>query len=88
MRARLPDRLMLGLYVKPIEWGHPSVDTSALVQMKPGQLLIARTPLTRGTLRSHICTNSTPISLLRILVAACAEEYSIRFPSYMDKKSY
>ena len=28
-RARLPIRLMLGLYVKPMEWGRPSVDTSA-----------------------------------------------------------
>ena len=25
-RARLPDRLMLGSYVKPMEWGHPLVD--------------------------------------------------------------
>ena len=29
-RARLPDRLVLGLYVKPIEWGRPSTNTSAI----------------------------------------------------------
>ena len=28
-KARLPDRLMLGSYVKLMEWGHPSGDTSA-----------------------------------------------------------
>ena len=28
-RARLPDRLMMGLYVKPIEWSCPSVDMLA-----------------------------------------------------------
>ena len=29
-RARLPDKLMLGSYVKPIEWGRLSVDTPTL----------------------------------------------------------
>ena len=29
-RARLPDTLVLGLYVKPMEWGRPSADTTAL----------------------------------------------------------
>ena len=28
-RARLPDRLMLGSYVKPMKWGRPSVDMPA-----------------------------------------------------------
>ena len=27
-KARLPDRLMLSSYVKLMEWGHPSTDTS------------------------------------------------------------
>ena len=28
-RARLPDKLMLGSCVKPMEWSHPSVDPRA-----------------------------------------------------------
>ena len=27
-KARLPDRLVLGSYVKPMEWARPSMDTS------------------------------------------------------------
>ena len=29
-KARLPDKLVLGSYVKPMEWARPSVDKSAL----------------------------------------------------------
>ena len=60
-RARLPDRMMLGSYVKPMEWGRPSVDTPTPSLEDAWSLLTAGTPLTRGTLRQLICVNSTPI---------------------------
>ena len=55
--------------------------------MKPDQLLTVGTPLIRGTFFTAHMLNFYP-NLLRIPVAARAEEYSIPFPNYMDKKSY
>ena len=31
-RTRPPDKLILGSYVKPLEWSHPSVDASHLIR--------------------------------------------------------
>ena len=61
-RAKLPDRLMLARLLSRgsgavLRWTH-----RVRVQMKPDQLLVVRTPLTKGTLLQHICANSTPIS--------------------------
>ena len=40
-KARLPDRFMLGSYVKPMEWGSPLVDTPDL-GLDKAQLIIDR----------------------------------------------
>ena len=60
--ARLPDRLMLGSYVKPMEWGRPSMDTLALGPNEARSIIDRWNPFNRGTLLPHICANSTPLS--------------------------
>ena len=79
--------LMLGLYVRPMEWGHPSMDTLALSPDEAWSIIDRWNPFNkRDSSTAHMCELYP--NLLRIPVAAHAEEYSIPFPSYMDKKSY
>ena len=86
-RARLPDLLMLGSYVNPVEWGHPSMDTPALSPDEAQSIIDRWNPFNKKDYFISHMSDLYP-NLLRISVVARAEEYSIPFPVYMDKKSY
>ena len=62
------------------------MDTSAPSLEEAQSIIDRRNPFDkRDFLASHMC--ELP-NLFRILVVARAEEYSIPFPIYMDKRSY
>ena len=86
-RARLLDRLVLGSYVKPMEWGYPSADMPT-----PGpdvaQSIIDCWNHFNKKDSSVVHMRELYPKNLRIPVVDSAEEYSILFPIYMDKKSY
>ena len=86
-RLRLPDQLMLGSYVLSQEWDCPSADTVALGLEATQEIIDHWSPFNkRESLVAHM-RGLYPI-LLRVRVAACAEEYSIPFPGYLDRKSF
>ena len=70
-----------------MEWGRPSMDTSA-----PGQNA-TRAIIDRWNLLNKMDSfvahmhDLYPNNILMSMVA-CAKEYPIPFPNYMDKKSY
>ena len=70
-----------------MEWGLPSVDTSAPGPDEARSIIDRWNPFNK---RDSFATHMRELypNLLRIPVAARVEEYSIPFPSYMDKKSY
>ena len=59
-RPRGLDKLVLNSPIKPMKWIIFRRTRLFLVHMLLSQLLTAGTPLTRGTLLSPTCTNSTP----------------------------
>ena len=78
---------MLHSYVKPVEWGPPSADTLAPNPDEAQSIIDYWNPFNkRDSSTSHMC-DLYP-NLLRMLVAAHVEKYTIPFPGYMDKKSY
>ena len=78
---------MLGSYAKQIDWGRSLVNMPAL-SLDEAQSIIDRwNPFDkRDSSVAHMCELYP--NFLLISMAAHAEEYSIHFPSYMDKKSY
>ena len=85
-RANLPDRLMIGSYVKLIEQGSPSMDTPTLGPNEARTIINNWNPFNnRDSFTIHMCKLYP--NLLRIPVVTHIE-YFIPFPSYMDKKSY
>ena len=86
-KARLLDRLMLGSYVKPMEWAHPSINTLAPSPDVARSIIDYWNPFNKSDSSVAHMHELYPNNL-RIPMVACTEEYSIPFPSYMDKKSY
>ena len=86
-RARLPNKLMLGSYVKPMEWSRSSVDTPAPGSNETRPIVDLLNPLKKKDSSAAHMRDLYP-NLLRLPVAARAEEYSIPFLIYMDKKFY
>ena len=79
--------LMLGSYVKPMEWGRPLVDTPAPGPNEARSIIDRWNPFNkRDSYAAHM--HKLYPNLLRIPVVARVEEYSIPFPSHMDKKFY
>ena len=78
---------MLGLYVKPIEWGCPSVSMPALGPGEAQSIIDRWNPFDKWDSSTAHMSELYP-NLLQILVEDCVEDYFIPFPSYMDKKSY
>ena len=78
---------MLGLYVKPMEWGCPLLDTPTPGPDEAQSIINCWNPFDKMDYSTAHMRKLYP-NLLRILVAARAEEYSIPFLNYMDKKSY
>ena len=86
-RTRPPDKLILGSYVKPLEWSRPPANTPAPDQEAALLLVRKFNPFDkRDSLVVHMC-DVYPHNF-HILVVAHFEEYSIPFPNYMDKGSY
>ena len=86
-RARIPNRMVLGSYVQPMEWDRPSTDTLALGPKVAQSIIDHWDPFNkRESLVTHI-RNLYP-TLLRVPVAARVEEYSIPFLGYLDRKSF
>ena len=78
---------MLGLYVKPMEWGHPSTDTSTPSPDVAWAIIDRWNSFDKRDYSAAHMLELYP-NHLRIPVEARGEEYSIPFSSYMDKKSY
>ena len=78
---------MLGSYVKPMEWGRPSMDTLALGPNEARSIIDHWNPFNKRDSSTTHMRELYP-TLLRIPMAALSKEYSISFPSYMNKKSY
>ena len=86
-KARLLDRLVLGLYVKPMEWARPSMDTSAPSPDAAQSIIDLWNPFKKRDSSVTHMHKLYPNNLL-IPMVAHVEKYSIPFSSYMDKKSY
>ena len=83
-KARPLDRLVLG---SSMEWDRPSANTPA---SGPNAALVIIHRWNHFNKRDSSAAHMSKLypNLLRILVVARGEEYSITFPNYMDKKSY
>ena len=86
-RVGLPNRLMLGSYVKPMEWGCPSVDTPTPGPYEARLIIDRQNPFNKRDSFAAYLRKFYP-NILRIPLVDRAKEYSIPFPNYMDKKSY
>ena len=70
-----------------MEWGHAPMDTPAPGPNEAQSIIDRWNPLNKRDSSTAYMRELYP-NLLRMPVAARAEEYSIPFPSYMNKKSY
>ena len=80
-RARMPNRIVLSSFFQPMERDRLSVDTPALGQEACWALFNQRDYSV-----AHM-RNLYP-TLLRVSVVARAEEYTIPFSDFMDRKSF
>ena len=86
-RTRPPDKLILGSYVKPLKWSRPSVNMLAPDQEAAHLLVRKCNPFDKqDSLVAHMC--DLYLLSLRVPLVAHYEEYSIPFPSNLDKESY
>ena len=70
-----------------MEWGHALVNTPPPSPNEARSLIDCWNPLNKMDSSTTYMRELYP-NLLRMSMAARVEEYSIPFPSYMDKKSY
>ena len=70
-----------------MKWGRAPVDTPAPGPNEPRSIIDRWNPLNKKDF-STAYMRELYSNLLRMPVAARAEEYSVPFPSYMDNKSY
>ena len=86
-RPRLHDRLMLGSYVLPQEWDCPSADMVASGPKAAREIIDRWSPFNKRESSVAHMQDLYP-TFLRVRVAARAEEYSISFLGYLDRKSF
>ena len=82
-----PDRLMLGSYVLPQEWGCLSTDTVAPGPEVVWENIHCWSPFNKRESSIAHMRDLYP-TLLRVSVMARAEDYSIPFPNYLDRESF
>ena len=83
----MPNKLVLGSYVKPMEWARPSTNKLIPGPDAAWSIIDRWNPFNkRDSSVAH--TRELYPNNLRIPMVARVEEYSIPFPNYLDKKSY
>ena len=86
-RPRIPDRLLLSMYVPPQKWVPHSMDIVAPGPKGTQEIIDHWSPFNkRESLVAHM--HDLHPTLLRVPVAARAEQYSIMFLGYMDMETF
>ena len=83
----MPDGLLLSSYVPPQEWVHPLVDTVAPGLEGTREIIDRWSPFNKRESSVAHMRDLYP-TLLRVPMAAHAEQYSIPFPGYMDRETF
>ena len=84
---RPPDRLVLSLYVKPMEWARPTEDALTPDQETNQALINYWRPFNQRNPSIAHMRDLYPHSF-RLPMVARGEEYFIPFPANLDKRSY
>ena len=83
----MPDRLLLSSYVPLQEWVHPSLDMVDPSLEDARKIIYRWSPFNKRE-SSVMHMHDLYPTVLQVLVAARADQYSILFPGYMDRETF